>query len=242
MLVSYSVSGYVEKKRSDKVDVLLLVENSEAGEKIAESLLERDSLGFVYTFVPTREDMEVAIVRGKAPCGFIFTEDFDEAVKRGEADGEVLIYQAADSTVGYTIKEVVYPEILSMAGSQIMRDYLDQIDADSEAADYVVNSYQRIQDSSNLRIFDSAYVDVEDNDVQPDSSRGKSGLTVTRVITVVLLCILTLISCFENLKECEGFFKVMPKGKKILLSIISACTTLCMICIILYLHIVITNI
>ena len=241
MLVSYSVSGYVEKKRSDKVDVLLLVENSEAGEKIAESLLERDSLGFVYTFVPTREDMEVAIVRGKAPCGFIFTEDFDEAVKRGEPDGEVLIYQAADSTVGYTIKEVVYPEILSLAGSRIMSDYLEQIDADSEAADYVVNSYQKIQESSNLRIFDSAYVDVED-DASGENTSGKSDLTVTRMLTALLLLVLTLVSCFENLKECEGFFKVVSKQKRMLLSVISACTTLCMICVILYLHIVITNI
>lgn len=218
LLIAFGICSYVEKRHSDDIDVLMCSENSELGDKVIKKLASDGVDGFVYHIVDDREEMEVLIAKGEATCGFVFTEDFDDAVREMKPDGEVLLLQAADSLDGLTIKEVIYPAILTVSSDVIVGNYLEEIEAEDEAKELVLTELDEILSTKSLKIFE--YVNIEDKN---GTVKEKGNSTpVTFLIMTSLLIASVFVAVIEDYKLNNSFFRALKKRKVMLLCMESA--------------------
>lgn len=207
LVITYYTCGYVEKGYSEAIDVLLCSEDSKNGDNIIESLQENATEGFVYSVVDSREAMEIAIIRGEATCGFVFTQELDEAIAKNDPDGEIIMLQASDSIDGYTVREIVYPAVLECSDSVILDRYLEKIDASDESKSAVLATYETILADKNLSIYD--VINIEDEKGKTAIEK-KSG-SVTTIIMIVAILLMTIITITEEYSSNAGFFRAVKK-------------------------------
>ncbi|MBQ0028169.1 MAG: hypothetical protein KBS96_06150 [Lachnospiraceae bacterium] len=239
LLLTFWICSYIERRYSEDIDVLLCSEDSIVGERVIERLIDDNIDGFRYSILDDADSMYAAIARGEATCGFVFTEDFDDAVKAMDPDGEVLLLQSSDSIDGITVREVVYPAILTCSSEVILGNYLDEVDASDEAKGEVLRKLDEILSAKSLKIYDFVNIEAEDLNKDKDNSSN-----VSFIIMTILLCVSVFIAGLEDYKVNNAFFKAFGRAERILLSIVSGIVNLCMFIVpllIIYLGILYRN-
>ena len=226
LILTGFICGYVEKEHSEELDVLLCSEDSSTGDRVIDYLLDSQMEGYNYQVLNSRDDIYTAIARGQATCGFVFTEDFDEAIRKMKPDGEVLLYQAVNTLDGYTLREVIYPAILTCSSDVLFASYLDKVSDDAAASEDVLEEFNNIMATKSLKIYDVVSLDGDDSiaGVKPDSR-------LSLFIMMGLLIVSTIITVAEGFGVNAAVFRAMKKKRVYLLSLVSAAINLIMLLI-----------
>lgn len=219
-----SLFVYVGNKQKNDVNVLIYVEDSDIGFKIADNLYDNDISGFNFTPVNSRDEMETLIIRGEAPCGLIFTEEFDDAIKNNDPDGEIVIRMSSDSFDGYLVEEIVYPYILTEGGDVLLKNYLEDYDEDKEAIDYAIDSYHEIQSNMGLNIYKVIEIDTEDI-----SESGNLSLDYKKICYLILITISIIFIAWNEYKNSYSLYKSLSKIKRTVLCFEYSVITIAMI-------------
>lgn len=236
LVVARIMLGYIEERHGDNIEVLVCSEDSDKGDEIIERLVAGSDYGVTYRICDDREEMEVAIIRGESPCGLVFTEELDDIDVSDDPDGEIIMYQSADSTSGFTIKEIIYPAVLHSLSGDMLGEYLNDLDMQREDSDFILERYDAILDSTAIKIFDVNTLET-DNDTYNDSDEANKGTQtqdiagdrVTTTIMTVLVAIMTLMSYIESKASNRSLYRAVGLRIRWLYSVISTVVTVAML-------------
>ena len=134
-------------------------ESQEIKDSIEELITGDSAVEFIVAKSP--EDIREAILRNEMECGFIFSGNIYENLVKEDADGGIILYESAKSTVTDYIKEKVFASIYRRLSFDRLVSYLDEseyIRLDKEERDaYLRNRYESYVDEGG--IFEVNYTD-----------------------------------------------------------------------------------
>lgn len=141
--------------------VLLCAEDNKLGQEIISRVMQKDYEGYEFEVVGSKSDMVTVVTRSDAVCGFYFDKQFATYDRNGELPSRIEVYQATDALDGYLVREIVFPEILSVLAPDMLNTYLleDCGVTDTEAVSFVTDEYAKRMDKMNLSIFTIQRVD-----------------------------------------------------------------------------------
>lgn len=203
--------SHISQKQMEEVEVLLCIEDSELGQVVADMIEYEKPQGFTFTIASNRDEVMQSVIRGEAPCGFVFTEDFDRAVKEASFDGEVILYTLSGSLDGYLIKEIIYPYILTISGETLLKQYMEENGAQREAVSFVTDIYKEFLEKREVKIYRHIALGQEENG---SAKAGNNILKMAFISISLLMFCLSIIECYIRNKR---FIKAFNRANRILL-------------------------
>lgn len=197
-----SLFSLAMRAAADDVRVILYSEDTVSGRRIEERLLNMELPGFTFVRAESRSDVEALVKSGEYSCGAVFSESLDEAVRDGVFRRDIIFYQCAESIHGYTVKDVIFPVILSECGANNLKSYIEAHDKSlpDETVDDIMSEFEALMDSEDLSIF---------NDVVVESAGERQGVGVVdekkSALFIWILFTAVLFAAGEILTGMEGY-------------------------------------
>lgn len=178
-----------------------------------------------FTFVPMQDEVAVrdAVESGRAECGFVFAEDFDERIAEGDWEETVQCYTSPFGTKTQVAKENLYAAMFPIYSRWLLAQTEEEIYRKSSAdrLEKLLEKHDEYVGGDLILTMEVVHVKTK-----PEmSEKGKSGQTQSKAVGLypiqglvelfLLLAMLLSSGAYGN-KETVQIESALPVGKKML--------------------------
>ncbi len=190
--------------------VLVYTGGSEKAEAVMSALEADEYQGFDFERTQSIEDLKEAVYRSEALAGVVFTDRFEQSVKTGETDGQVILYSTPDTAANVLLKELLFPCILQTESPALLSAYLKSRSAfdTAEADRFVIEKNNALTGTWNLQLFA-----VEE--VPMTASGPVRSLPYALLLFILLHLAVFVLTVFEEKKIHKGFLSSVAKADEI---------------------------
>lgn len=216
MLALHSVSIHSE---SNCVTVLLYCEQPDAlTETIFSELLENDGQTL---FLPAAglKELENAVIRGDAECGYVFPDNLEEQIRKGKTEGSISVYHSSASSVYTLTRELVFAAILHHTTEIEAEEFFLSNDRFDSQINALLKSLPSIYNEMAATDTPDVHLTVETmvGGAPLNSDAAESYSIPVRGLGSVLLFIMGLFGAAVYLQDnLHGLYRPMPRTLRLL--------------------------
>lgn len=121
-LLAYGI-GKLEQKDESGISIAVCVQEEGLAEEIAAILYKKEG-AFSFYSSENKEELMNDVASRKAECGFVFAEEFEEKLDRGNFKRSITIYTAPSTVLSSLASEVVYSALIQQYGKNILVNFV----------------------------------------------------------------------------------------------------------------------
>ncbi len=142
---------FLSKNYRNNPDKTILLQSGlgDVQEAVCEAILNDSLPGYSFLREDSEDEIKRKVRNGEAVCGVCFDGDMDDAAE----ELEMVVYATPKTLDGMIIQEVVFPYLLRVQSSDMLRDYLESKGTSDSSVEGILKINQEYLEKGNISIF-----------------------------------------------------------------------------------------
>lgn len=196
---------------AENLKIGVCIGNGAYESRIKNELLSENE-DFIFEEAKDETALREAVYQGKYDCGFLFSEDFDEALKKREIDDSITYVFSTSTTKGYVAKECVYAAVFRVLSEELLIEEVQNggifEETDENTIETVLSYNEKYRNSDE--VFRVLFLADKTEESAEDKEKALPGILAICVFAVSLLY-----ARYRFLGEYESIGKKLRRKERI---------------------------
>lgn len=204
---------------SDNLTVMVYCDDGKFLGDFVKLLEDSDSIYF-FKQASSEEELKSAVTSGKAECGFVISEDYEQSFKKQKQKDVVTYYCSSFTTKGEVAKETVYLALFKVQSEIYLENNMDElyVNPSKDISGALSDTQRMYLEGDSLFRIEECYIetDREQTDVDSLLQGNVSGKTypVSGTVAMILFVLIYLVVGDSRTKEKSGYALILNSRER----------------------------